>query len=295
MVEVGPAAPVAESEQMPARRRGLPRDRRTLALLAVLTVLAVVAGVGLWRAFSDPTPLSRSDVDAAVKEALDKAAQEQANATAEGVEVYRQILPSLVTVRVTGGSGASSGTASPSAGAAGTSLGAGFIFNSAGSVMTALHVVEQAAAGTGQISLTFADGTVTSAEIAQRVPAKDVAILQPSDRPATLVPAVLGRSVSVGDHVYPVGNPFGLTQSLSSGVVSGVDRTMRTRTGQIEGMIQFDAAVNPGNSGGPLLNKAGQVVGVVTGLVNPTDTAYFVGIGFAVPIGSAGGAGGPQK
>ena len=93
--------------------------------------------------------------------------------------------------------------------------------------------------------------------------------------------------------MFALGHPLGLNGSLSAGVVSALDRTIRVSTGQtLEGLIQFDAAVNPGNSGGPLLNKAGQVVGIVTGLANPSEQDFFVGIGFAVPIATAGGVAG---
>ena len=101
----------------------------------------------------------------------------------------------------------------------------------------------------------------------------------------------------VGDTVFAVGNPLGLQRSLTAGVVSATDRSIGTERGRrCTGLIQFDAAVNPGNSGGPLLNRAGQVVGIVTGLANPAKQDFFVGIGFAVPIATAGGAaGGPQQ
>jgi S1-C subfamily serine protease len=94
-----------------------------------------------------------------------------------------------------------------------------------------------------------------------------------------------------------VGHPLGLQDSLSSGVVSALNRTIRPKGGQtLKGLIQFDAAVNPGNSGGPLLDRDGHVVGIVTGLANPSNQGFFVGIGFAVPIATAGGAaGGPSK
>jgi S1-C subfamily serine protease len=101
----------------------------------------------------------------------------------------------------------------------------------------------------------------------------------------------------VGDTVFAVGNPLGLQASLSAGVVSATGRGIGTERGPtLTGLIQFDAAVNPGNSGGPLLNRAGQVVGIVTALANPARQNFFVGIGFAVPIATAaGGAGGPQQ
>jgi len=111
------------------------------------------------------------------------------------------------------------------------------------------------------------------------------------------VPAVLAGTPPVGDAVFAVGNPLGLRASLTAGVVSATGRTITSPAGPtLDGLIQFDAAVNPGNSGGPLLNRAGQVVGIVTALANPANQDFFVGVGFAVPIATAGGAaGGPQQ
>jgi S1-C subfamily serine protease len=112
-----------------------------------------------------------------------------------------------------------------------------------------------------------------------------------------IVPAVLGPSPLIGDDAFAVGNPLGLVGSLSAGVISGLDRTFKLQNGRtLSGMIQFDAAVNPGSSGGPLLNVKGQVIGIVTGLENPAGTDNFAGIGFAVPIATAGqAAGAPAK
>jgi S1-C subfamily serine protease len=109
------------------------------------------------------------------------------------------------------------------------------------------------------------------------------------------VPAVLGnpRSVQVGSEAFVLGNPFGLAGSFSAGVVSGLNRTFNLPNGtQLQGLIQVDAAINPGNSGGPLVNRYGQVIGIVSGIVNPTTQDVFIGIGFAVPIDVAGGAAG---
>jgi S1-C subfamily serine protease len=108
-----------------------------------------------------------------------------------------------------------------------------------------------------------------------------------------VVPAVLGGGAQVGEEAFVVGHPLGLVGSLSAGVISGLDRSFPLGNGRtIGGMIQFDAAVNPGSSGGPLLNSNGQVIGIVTGLANPGGDDRFSGIGFAVPIGAAGGAAG---
>jgi len=105
---------------------------------------------------------------------------------------------------------------------------------------------------------------------------------------------VLGGGLAVGDDVVAIGNPLGLTATTTSGVVSGLNRVLtRKAQGDIAGLIQFDAAVNPGSSGGPLLNDRGQVAGIVVALANPTDAGTFIGIGFAVPIGAALGGSGP--
>ena len=118
-------------------------------------------------------------------------------------------------------------------------------------------------------------------------------MLQPDAPPGVIVPAVLGGGVQVGDDTYSVGNPLGLADSLTAGRhlrPRPLDRRARTAAATLDGLIQFDAAVNPGSSGGPLLNRQGQVVGIVTALANPTEQRFFVGIGFAVPIGGGAAA-----
>jgi len=98
----------------------------------------------------------------------------------------------------------------------------------------------------------------------------------------------------VGDEAYVVGNPFGIYSSMSAGVISGFNRSFQSpnRKQNLKGLIQMDTAANPGNSGGPLLNRSGEVIGIVVGILNPTDQDFFIGIGFAVPIDVAGGAAG---
>lgn len=168
-------------------------------------------------------------------------------------------------------------------------VGSGTVVNADGTVLTALHVVADAAS----IELVFADGTRSPASIASSDPATDSAVLTPSTLPEIVVPAVLGGGIDVGSTVVAVGHPFGLVNSLSEGVVSGLGRSATADDGQVlSDLIQFDAAVNPGNSGGPLLDDRGVVVGIVTALANPSDDAAFIGIGFAVPIFSAVGGGG---
>jgi S1-C subfamily serine protease len=199
--------------------------------------------------------------------------------------VYQVIQPSLVLIQ-TGGTGVGGDT--------NHGLGSGVIIDNVGDILTSLHVVNHAT----EIQVTFADGTQSVAEVVASQPENDIAILQALDPPLSLIPATLGNpaSMRVGDEAFVVGNPFGLYSSMSSGVISGFNRTFTPTNSnvELEGLIQIDAAVNPGNSGGPLLNRAGHVVGIVTGIVNPTEESFFIGIGFAVPINTAvGGMGSP--
>ncbi len=173
------------------------------------------------------------------------------------------------------------------------SRGSGVVIDDNGSILTSLHVVDKAI----EIQVIFADGTQSAAFVMLRDPDNDLALLRPRTPPDGVLPAVLSGagSLSVGDEVFAVGSPFGIPNSLSAGVVSGLNRSFKppNRADALKGVIQFDAAVNPGNSGGPLLNRYGEVVGIVTGLVNPTEQDVFIGIGFAVPIPSGGGFGSP--
>jgi S1-C subfamily serine protease len=175
--------------------------------------------------------------------------------------------------------------------------GTGVIVKADGTILTALHVVK----GAGAIRVTFADGTISAATMASADPTMDIATLGPSTLPSIVVPAVLGRSdrLSVGDNVVAIGNPLGLTRSTTTGVVSGLNRRTTTTDGGggLTGLIQFDAAVNPGSSGGPLVNGKGETVGIVVALANPTAAKTFIGVGFAVPIAAAaaGGGQGPEQ
>jgi len=222
------------------------------------------------------------------REVNDMVAQAMASATPQpafSARVFQLIQPSLVLIQTKGEEGDDEH---------GSGLGSGVIVTSSGEILTSLHVVADAS----EIVVTFADGTESPAEIVLEQPENDIAVLQTFLLPEILVPAVLGNpgAMHVGDEAFAVGNPFGLYGSMSSGVISGFNRTFKPEgsSQQLEGLIQIDAAVNPGNSGGPLLNRSGQVVGIVTGIVNPTEQSFFVGIGFAVPINVAvGGMGSP--
>jgi S1-C subfamily serine protease len=168
-------------------------------------------------------------------------------------------------------------------------VGTGVVIKDDGTILTNLHVVASAP----RLVVTFADGLESPAVIVSVQRDKDLAVLKPLNIPDDLQPATLGSSqnLSPGDDVVAVGFPFGLGASVSAGVVSGLNRTFKPAEGPpLTGLIQFDAAANPGNSGGPLVNMAGEVLGIVTAILNPTSVRTFIGIGFAITIESAGTA-----
>ncbi len=237
-------------------------------------VVAALAAILFYRIlFPAPHVLTPNEVSTEVAQAMASATPPPAFSDL----VYQAIQPSIVLIQSQSATGEES-------------LGSGVIISDQGLILTALHVVDQAAS----IQITFADGTQSSAQVTTTQPENDIAVLQPADLPAKVVPAVLGNpnALHVGDEAYAVGNPFGLYSSMSAGVISGFGRSFQPENSDktLRGLIQIDAAVNPGNSGGPLLNRYGQVVGIITGIANPTKEDVFIGIGFAVPITAAAGA-----
>ena len=172
-----------------------------------------------------------------------------------------------------------------------SATGSGVVIVDDGTILTNLHVVQ----GARRIRVTFSDGLEAEAVVAGVRAEHDLAVLKPEKIPDDLVPATLRSTADlrIGDEVVAVGFPFGIGPSASAGVVSGLKREYISLSGsKLSNLIQFDAAVNPGNSGGPLVTVDGEVVGIVTGLLNPTEARVFIGIGFAVPIENAAGAAG---
>lgn len=169
----------------------------------------------------------------------------------------------------------------------GRGIGSGVVVDEAGTILTAYHVI----AGIDNVTVRFFDGTTAQGTVTTKQPEKDLAVVQVRGKlPQGVTPAVLSGGVQQGDKVMAFGSPFGLDGSVSLGIVSALNRSFTVEeTGQtLQGMIQFDAAVNPGNSGGPLVDLSGRVVGIVVGLVNPTNERVFIGLGFAMPIESSG-------
>jgi len=171
-----------------------------------------------------------------------------------------------------------------------THVGSGVVIVDTGIILTNLHVV----AGARRLVVTFFDGQESEADVVGVQPDNDLAVIRARTVPDDLPAATLGstRGLQPGDAVVAVGFPFGIGPSVSAGVVSGLNREFRSPEGerQLSGLIQFDAAANPGNSGGPLVTMAGDVVGIVTAILNPTEARTFIGIGFAATIESAGQA-----
>lgn len=191
-------------------------------------------------------------------------------------EIYALVRPSVVLITI---GNADSG---------GSGLGSGVVIDENGGILTSNHVVSSS----DTVNVRFFDGSTTQGKVTQRQPDRDLAMVTVTRLPDGAAPAILSPdAVRPGDLVMAIGAPFAFEGSVSAGIVSATGRRfVIEETSQVlDNMIQFDAAANPGNSGGPLVNRQGQVVGIVTGIYNPTDARVFVGIAFAVPIESSGG------
>jgi S1-C subfamily serine protease len=262
----GPAGVDGAGSRAPGVRG--PRRLLAAATAAVVVLLGVIAVLAIRLSGAAPAVSDRAATPGPTVTSA-------ASLTVPGI--YQRAAPSVVIVR------------------AGRELGTGVIVADDGTILTADHVI----ASGGTITVTFADGTTANAIVAAADPKLDIATLTPAKLPQVVVPATLGGGADVGAPVVAIGNPLGLTDSVSAGVISGLDRTADTDHGTFSGLIQFDASVNPGSSGGPLLDSHGLVIGVVVSIAAPDGEDAFAGIGFAVPIGAALGGGqepgkGPQ-
>ena len=222
--------------------------------------------------------ITQEDIQAAVLHTLETNALPSPAAKA-----YEVIRPSVVRVRrmetaKTGGVDIEKG------------VGTGVVIVDKGIILTNLHVV----LGAQRVQVVFADGLEADAAVIGMQPEHDLAVLQAQKIPDDLVAATMRSTadLALGDQVVAVGFPFGIGPSATAGVVSGLRREFLSPEGKrlLTNLIQFDAAANPGSSGGPLVTAQGEVVGIVTAILNPTDQRFFVGIGFAVPIENAASA-----
>jgi putative serine protease PepD len=257
-------AGVPDADPRPAAA-GSPRRRRAGVVAAAVVLVAVIAVLAVLASRRAPATVASPAASP----------KPTAAASPSVPAIYQRVRPSVVLVQTN------------------TALGSGVVVADDGTILTANHVV----AGAKKITVTFYDGTTAAAVVASSDPKTDVAVLTPASLPQVVVPASIGGGADVGASVVAVGNPLGLTDSVSAGVIAGLDRTAETAEGTFSGLIQFDASVNPGSSGGPLLDARGLVIGIVVSIANPAHEDAFAGIGFAVPIGSALGTrrgAGPQ-
>jgi len=243
--------------------------------------LAAVALVALHASFTPAAPtLTQEDIDQAVARTL-----ESKPVPSPAMKAYQAVRSSIVRVRAIG-EGLEQDEYFQRA------IGSGVVIIDRGVILTSLHVVS----GASRVRVQFEDGLETDAVIISTQPDHDLAVLQARDIPDDLQAATLrsAKHLIEGEHVTAVGFPFGIGPSVSHGVISGLHRQYQSPEGDrvLSELIQFDAAANPGSSGGPLVNAEGEVVGIVTAILAPTEKAGFSGIAFAVPIELAAGAAG---
>jgi S1-C subfamily serine protease len=272
-----PPAVVAPPNRRTRIRLALARRERWLMLAAgALIALGIVYGNNVLHPAAKP--LTQEDIDGAVMHTI-----ETKTLPSQAARAYDAIRGSVVRVReFERAEGDAEDTES--------GVGTGVVIVDKGIILTNLHVVSTAK----RVGVVFADGTESEATIIATQPENDLAVLQaktiPDDLPAATLRST--RDLALGDEVVTVGFPFGIGPSVTSGVVSGLRREYRSPEGKrlLTNLIQFDAAANPGSSGGPLVTMDGEVVGIVTGILNPNNQRVFIGIGFAVPIENAAAA-----
>jgi serine protease DegQ len=298
-----PAAPrpgAAETTPAAVAAAPLPATKARRWRSAMLTTLVLLlTAAALWQFGPKlPKPLTQKDIDRAVLHTLTKTPLPSPAAKA-----FAAVRGSVVRVvghsrpEAKAGSRKSDDKAKPFMGPEyeepdERGVGTGVVIVDNGTILTNLHVVQ----GAQRIKVVFADGLESDADIVGLQPENDLAVLKARKIPDDLQAATMRSTgdLSPGDRVTAVGFPFGIGPSVSHGVVSGLKREFRSPEGKriLTNLIQFDAAANPGNSGGPLVTDDGEVVGIVTAIYNPTAERFFVGIGFAVPIENAAQAAG---
>ena len=286
-----PAQPPPQELPLPARTSRFSRlaarfPAYNLYLLwSVIALLALLLAISFSLSLHPPgRKLTQHDINAAVLKTLETTTLPSAAAKA-----YQVISPSVVRVV---GQGREKDGKDGSKEEGERSVGTGVVIVDKGIILTNLHVVQ----GAESIKVTFSDGLESTASIVGIQLENDLAVLQADKIPDDMIAATMRSTADLapGDEVMAVGYPFGIGPSASAGVISGLKRTFRSPEGkqQMTNLIQFDAAANPGNSGGPLVTMDGEVIGIVTAIYNPNQQRTFVGIGFAVPIENAASAAG---
>jgi putative serine protease PepD len=276
----GPEPPIDDDEPG-GGSRGRPPGRRSLAVLLCVAALlgggasaGILALAGAFGRGGSPTTT--------VVESASTGASDGSSTGLDARAVYSATSSGVVQITATG-----TGSSQPNPFGQGSSqseaTGSGFVVDGNGDIVTAAHVVD----GASSVKVTFSDGTTRGATVSGEDNATDVAVLKVDPSGLTLHPLKLGSSASigVGDEVAAIGSPFGYSESVSTGIVSGVDRTIQAPNGYtVAHAIQTDAALNPGNSGGPILDSSGHVVGIADQIATNGSADQSSGVGFAVPV-----------
>lgn len=254
--------------------RGQPSSWKISPKISLLTVLLLIV-IGFWLIFNpfQHSPLNPNSEPRAITARGDLAADE-----INTIEIFRQNSASVVYVTSIA---LRRGLFSLNAVEIPQGTGSGFVWDKDGRIVTNYHVISDA----NRIQVTMADQSTWKAVLVGAAPDKDLAVLRITAPAGQLYPITVGRSedLLVGQKVFAIGNPFGLDQTITSGIISALKREITGVTGRtIHGVIQTDAAINPGNSGGPLLDSAGRLIGVNTAIYSPSGA--YAGIGFAVPV-----------
>jgi len=256
-----PTAPAAP----PATPPSPPPKRFRKGLLAAVAALTVAGGAGSGAIAA--TLVAHAAPAAAAAAATTTTVQSTSLSSATAQSTYAQVSPGVVTITSVLGNG--------------QAIGSGIVLDTRGDILTNAHVL----AGARQMQVTLGTGQTVTATLVGSNSAADLAVIRISVPASSLHPVTLGNSdgVQVGDTVYAIGSPFGLSGTLTEGIVSNLNQGGAVSTGaSLSGLIQTDAAINPGNSGGPLVNAAGQVIGINNSIESPVNGN--VGVGFAIPI-----------
>ncbi|MDQ6679771.1 MAG: trypsin-like peptidase domain-containing protein [Pseudomonadota bacterium] len=265
-------------------KSGVLRHERRLWTAAVLGLLVGAALLLNPNAANRETVMTFEQIDAAMRQSI-----EAKPLASPAARAYDNVIGSVVRVvgLMTDGD---DGDDEKEHGKVERGVGSGVVIIDNGTILTNLHVVS----GAKRIKVTFYDGSESDAVVLNVQPENDLAVLRAKTIPDDLEAATMRSTGDLlpGDQVVAVGFPFGIGPSVSAGVISGLKRQFRSPDGQqmLTNLIQFDAAANPGNSGGPLVTMDGEVVGIVTAILNPSRQRVFIGIGFAVPIENAAAA-----
>lgn len=279
----------------PVQPAGAPRRKRSGGLVAAVLVAALVVGgvgggIGYWAAERNDNGINSTTVSAGD---TPKDLKREPGTVAS---VASKALPSVVTIeaKASRGEGDIGGENGQEQGGTGT----GFVYDQEGHILTNNHVVASAAAG-GTLSVTFSNGKKYDAEVVGRAQGYDVAVLKLKNAPAGLAPLALGDSqkVAVGDSTIAIGAPFGLSNTVTTGIISAKNRPVASGDGSsgknsYMSALQTDASINPGNSGGPLLDSRGAVIGINSAIQSTgggfgQTQAGSIGLGFAIPINQA--------